>query len=456
MPRSDAHSNHTAEQSAANTGPAPHTEHAAGTPPPEPSYRLTIRACYLGFVVQALVVNLTPILFIPLREMYGFSYQQLGLLVLINFLTQLAMDLILSHPVDRYGYRPFIMATPFLTILGFVIFALAPVFLPLNPYPGFIVGTIIFSGASGMLEVLLSPIVNAVPTDEKAAAMSLLHSFYCWGQLSVVLVTTLLLFALGAERWQWIVAAWLVLPAIDAVLFYRAPMVPVVPEDQKQGIAHIVRTPFFRVAMIAILVGGATELIIAQWISAFLEKAMALPKVTGDIAGVCAFAGMMGTGRAIYGNYGARFNINLVMIAGSILAIICYIGVALSTIPLLSFVLCALCGLAVSMLWPGTLSLSAARFPMAGTAMFAILAAGGDSGASIGPYFASLITDLLPQHQAMANLATQLGISLEQLGLRAAILGCTIFPICSCLCLTWMYRHRHDTAKRAQVPAMTL
>ncbi|MDD4540527.1 MAG: MFS transporter, partial [Lentisphaeria bacterium] len=321
---------------------------------------------------------------------------------------------------------------------------------------GFIVGTIIFSGASGMLEVLLSPIVNAVPNDEKAAAMSLLHSFYCWGQLSVVLVTTLLLFALGAERWQWIVAAWLVLPAIDAILFYRAPLAPIVPEDQKQSLAHIIRAPFFHVALVAILVGGATELIIAQWISAFLEKAMELPKVIGDIAGVCAFAATMGAGRAIYGCYGARFNINLVMIAGSILAIICYVGVALSTTPLLSLLLCALSGLAVSMLWPGTLSISAARFPLAGTAMFATLAAAGDSGAAIGPYFASLVADMLPQHQAMANLATQLGISLEQLGLRAAILGSAIFPICSCLCLTWMYRHRHDTAKRTQVPAMTL
>ncbi len=456
MTRSDAHSNHTAEQSSANSAPAPRAEHAAGQPSPTPSYHLTIRACYLGFVVQALVVNLTPILFIPLREMYGLSYQQLGLLVLINFVTQLTMDLVLSHPVDRYGYRPFIMATPFLTILGFVIFALAPTFLPQNPYPGFVVGTIIFAGAGGLLEVLLSPIVNAVPSDAKAAAMSLLHSFYCWGQLSVVLLTTLLLFALGAERWQWIVAAWLVLPAIDAILFYRAPLAAIVPENQKQSLAHIIRMPFFHVALVAILVGGATELIIAQWISAFLEKAMELPKVIGDIAGVCTFAGMMGTGRAIYGCYGARFNINLVMIAGSSLAIICYIGVALATVPLLSLLLCALSGLAVSMLWPGTLSISAARFPLAGTAMFATLAAAGDSGASLGPYLASLVTDLLPQHQAMANLATQLGISLEQLGLRAAMLGSAIFPICSFFCLLWLYRHRHDSSKRAQVPELTL
>ncbi|NMA46938.1 MAG: MFS transporter [Lentisphaerae bacterium] len=423
----------------------------ANAPPPDNNnYRLTIHACYLGFVVQALVINLTPILFIPLREMYGLSYQQLGLLVLINFVTQLTVDLVLSHPVDRFGYRPFIMVTPFLAILGFAIFALAPTFLPKNPYPGFVVGTVIFSGAGGLLEVLLSPIVNAVPSDAKAAAMSLLHSFYCWGQVGVVLITTLLLFVLGAERWQWIVALWLILPAIDALLFYHAPLAPVVPEDQKQGLTQILRVPFFHVALAAILVGGATELILAQWISAYLEKVMELPKVIGDIAGVCTFASMMGAGRAIYGCYGARFNVNLVMIAGSALAIICYIGLSLSIFPLLTLLLCALSGLAVSMLWPGALSISAARFPLAGTAMFAILAAGGDCGASIGPYFTSLIADLLPQHQAMVKLATQLGISLEQLGLRAAILGSSIFPVCSFFCLLWLYRHRHDGHRRAQ------
>jgi fucose permease len=424
--------------------------------PAEPNYRLTIHACYLGFVVLALVVNLSPILFIPLRELYGLSYQQLGLLVLINFLTQLSVDLLLSHPVDRFGYRPFILVTPFLAIAGFAIFALAPTFLPANPYPGFVLGTIVFSGAGGLLEVLLSPIVNAIPSQEKAAAMSLLHSFYCWGQVAVVLITTLLLFVLGTARWQWIVAAWLLLPAVDAVLFYYAPLAPVVPEEQKQRMRQILRVPFFHVAFLAILVGGASELVIAQWISAFLEKAMELPKILGDVAGVCSFAAMMGTGRALYGCYGARYNVNLVMMAGSILATFCYIGVALSTSPLLSLLLCALCGLAVSMLWPGTLSLSAARFPLAGTAMFAILAAGGDCGASIGPYVASLVTDLLPQQQNMAKLAMHLDLNLEQLGLRAAMLASAVFPICSFFCLLWMYRQRHDKTKTTRQARTTL
>ena len=401
------------------------------------TYKSTTCACYLAFIVQAIVVNLTPILFIPLMERYGLTYTQLGLLVLINFITQVTCDIVFSKPLDRYGFRPFVVAAPILVLLGFGTFALSPQFFPANPYPGLIAGTILFSGAGGLMELSVSPIINAIPTDDKARAMSLSHSFYAWGQVAVVLLTTLMVFAMGPANWQWIVLIWMLLPAVNLFLFLKVPLGATVPEEGYQGLSHILRQPFFLVALVAIILGGATELCIAQWTSAFFERALGLPKVVGDTAGVCSFALMLGLGRLLYGILGKRIKVYNALILGSIGAVACFLIVALSTVNVLSLIACGICGLMVSLMWPGTLVVAADRFPLAGASMFAILAAGGDIGSSIGPYVMSWVTEKAP-----AILGALMGgLTPEQFGLRMGFLVAAIFPLGAFFCHLWL-RHK--------------
>jgi fucose permease len=405
------------------------------------SYRPTIYACYIGFVIQASVVNLTPVLFIPLRELYGLSYEQLGSLVLINFVTQVSCDLGFSNLVDKYGFRRFIVAAQALCVVGFSLFAAAPL-LTDKPYPLFILATIIFSGAGGLLELLLSPIVNAIPGDEKASAMSVLHSFYAWGQMAVIILTTLYIFGFGRAAWPGIVLLWTLPPIFNFFLFLRVPLAPPVPEEHRLGMRQLIGQPFFLTAIGAILLGGAAENSISQWTSAFMERGLGLPKLAGDVAGMSAFALMLGVGRALHGAHGKRVDLNLVMMAGALLAVACYLVVALSPWNLLSLVACALCGLAVSLLWPGTLVIAAEKYPLAGAWMFAILAAGGDIGASIGPWIMGMIAEHAPRLDALTALGENLGLVPEQLGLRLGMLAGAILPLGAFLCLRWLHRAR--------------
>lgn len=402
------------------------------------SYKSTILACYIGNFVQAILINLTPILFIPLREQFGFSYEQLGLLILINFTTQVLVDLIFSGLVDKYGFRRFIVAAHGFAAAGLLLFAFAPRLFPATPYAGFALATVIFSCGGGLLELLLSPIVNAIPTDEKAVAMAVLHSFYAWGQVTVVLLTTVLLFVLGRTQWQWIAIGWTLLPLINLVLFRIVPLAPPIPEEQRMGLGALVRTRYFIVAVLAILFGGAAEQAMAQWSSAFAERALSLPKVVGDVAGVALFATMLGVGRVLYSIFGPRVNINRVMMAGAIMAAICYVVAALSPVHVVALLACVLCGLATSLLWPGALVLAADRFPLAGAGMFAIMAAGGDVGASVGPWLVGLVTDHVPNLPGMAALISATGLQSEQFGLRGGLLVGTAFPLIAYACLRWM------------------
>ena len=405
----------------------------------EISYKSTTIACYMGNFVQATVINLTPILFIPLKEQFGLSFQQLGMLVLINFLTQVVCDILFSTIVDKYGFRPFVVFAHILTVVGFLLFALSPVIFE-KPYIGFVIATIIFSGAGGLLELLLSPIINSIPTDEKATAMSILHSFYAWGQVVVVLITTLFLFVFGRNMWQWIVVIWTLPPLINFFLFMKVPIAHSVSDEHRQGLRMLILKPFFIVAFLAILFGGASEVSINQWTSAFMEEVMKIPKVVGDTAGMCMFAVMLGMGRLLYGIYGKRINVGKVMMLGAFFAIICYLVIALSTISILSLLACAACGFAVSLLWPGTLVLASEHFPFAGAWLFAILAAGGDIGASAGPWLVSVVTEQAPKFSFISSIAASLGFNNEQVGLRLGILIAALFPIGAFICLICMNR----------------
>ncbi len=389
------------------------------------SYKSTTIACYIGIFCQAIVINLTPILFIPLREQYGLTFMELGLLIFVNFTTQVGVDIAFSKVVEKHGYRPFVTAAHAFTVGGFLLFALAPVILT-KPYPGFVLATVVFSAGGGLQELLLSPIVNSIPTDEKEKAMSVLHSFYAWGQVMVVVGTTFLVFLLGRTSWQWIMLGWAVIPAVNFVNFMRVPLGSPVPETgEHMGLSKLAKEPFFIIAIVAIAAGGAAEITMAGWTSAFFERTLAIPKVIGDTSGVASFAFMLGLGRLLYGKYGTRMKLPKVMMTGALIAAACYLIVVFSTINAFSLVACMMCGFGVSLLWPGTLVLAAKRFPQAGASMFAILAAGGDIGASVGPWIVSLVAD-------------SAGALSEQVGLRTGILVGVLFPILAFACLRWM------------------
>ncbi|MDF2593683.1 MAG: major facilitator superfamily 1 [Clostridia bacterium] len=392
------------------------------------SYQSTIYACYIGNFVQAAVVNLTPILFIPLREQFGLTYTQFGLLILANFITQVLFDILFSKAVDRHGFRPFIVSAHVLCVIGFVLFALAPVLFKGSEFMGFLTATIIFSGSGGLLELLLSPIVDAIPTDEKEKAMTMLHSFYAWGQVTVVLLTTLFIFFFKGRSWHIIVLLWAIVPFFNIFLFSKVPLAQKVHESQMMKVRHLIRNPVFILAFFAIACGGASEITMAQWTSAFMEKGLGLPKIMGDALGLCGFAFMLGIGRVLYGMYGSKINIHKVMLYGSLLTALCYIVVALSPSKSLSLTACILSGIGVSLLWPGTLIVASQKLPLAGASMFALLSAGGDLGASVGPWFTGVITDAVTQTVPF-SMIERFSLSGEQFGLRIGLFISILFPL---------------------------
>jgi MFS family permease len=409
--------------------------------PSSVSYKSTAIACYIGNFVQAIVINLAPILFIPLRVLYGLSYTQLGLLVLINFSTQVAVDILLSGLADKHGFRGLCVLGQVLAILGLGLFALTP-FIFSNLYFGFVISTIIFSGGGGLMEMLLSPIVDSIPTDVKATAMSVLHSFYAWGQLSVIVITTLFLFLFGISSWPIITALWLIVPIANAILFSVVPLCPPISKAERTKLKDFLKHPYFLIALFAILLGGASEVGMAQWASAFLEKGLDLPKIFGDLVGVAMFALMLGIGRAIFGKYGKQINMNNILILGSALAIVCYFLVAVSLNPIIPVIFSGICGIAVSLLWPGSLVLVSEKFPKAGARIFALMAAGGDIGAAVGPWLISYITDSAFEWQLTQELSSSIGLTGEQIALRFGMLTGIMFPFLCLLCHIYLKKYK--------------
>ncbi|NCB01110.1 MAG: MFS transporter [Spirochaetia bacterium] len=394
-------------------------------------YKGTIIATYIGNFVGALVTNLPPLLFVIFMNSYHLSYEQIGRLVLINFFTQIIADLANAKAVDKFGVRPFITAGHALVVFGFIILSISPIIFPSNPYAVIIIATIIFSYGGGLLELLLSAIVGAIPGDEKIKAMSLLHSFYAWGFIAVILVTTLLITVLGPENWYFIPLIWAIVPLINFILFLKVPLAPMVHHDKRVKSRTLLSSPFFLLVLMGILVGGASEVIISQWTSTFAENALGLSKATGNLIGLVFFAFFLGVGRLIFGHYGKDQHVWLFMFYGTILTIGCYLVAGLSPWPIVSLLACILSGLGVSLLWPGSIVLAHARFPHASAALFALLAAAGDTGAALGPYSVGVVTDISIAHGITAPL--QMGI-----------LSATIFPII--MLITLLFIKRNQTA----------
>lgn len=415
------------------------------------SYRSTIIACYLGNTSMAVVVNLLPVLFIPLREQFGFTYAQLGFLVLINFVTQVSFDIIFSFFVDKYGFRRFVVSAPVLMIIGFCIFVSAPE-LTANPLPLFALGTVLYSGSCGLLELLLSPIVNAIPTDEKSAAMSVLHAFYCWGQILVVLLTTLYLSVFGKQAWQGIMLLWLLVPLVDFFLFLKVPLAPPVPAEQRQGPRALADKRLLVLFVCAILFGGASELGMSQWASAFAEKALGVDKMLGDISGMCLFALCMGIVRALHGKPGSflqKADLQKLLLYGFALAAACYLVASLSQNSVIGLIACALTGVAVALLWPGTLSAAAERFPLAGAWMFAILAAGGDIGGAISPWLVGKLADSAQSFAPVREYALANQLSAEQIGLKFGLFLGTLFPLFGFITILFIRKRTRQTKDTA-------
>jgi fucose permease len=391
------------------------------------TFEHTRRACYLGYATQAVVNNLAPLLFIVFQTRYEVPTEMLGRLVLLNFGTQLLTDAVAVRFADRLGYRIPLLLAHVLAATGLVLLAVLPGLLA-EPYLGLALAVVVYAVGGGLLEVLVSPVVEALPSPAggKAAAMSLLHSFYCWGQVAVVAGTTLLLAAFGHRSWQVLPLLWALLPLANLVLFARVPLPPTVAEEHRTPLRSLMRTPVFGTALLLMLCAGAAELTMSQWSSLFAERGLGVTKVWGDLAGPCLFAVLMGIGRIGYGLWGERIALIPAMLACGVLATGCYLVAALASAPVAGLVGCAVCGLAVSLLWPGTFSLAAARFPLGGAAMFGVLAIAGDAGGAVGPWLAGAVADA----SAGGGFGVLTGLlpADDASGLRAGLLVAIVFP----------------------------
>lgn len=384
-------------------------------------------ACYTSNISMAIIANLPPILFLTFKRQYGISFSLLGTLILIGFLSQLSIDLIFSFFSHKFNISKAVKFTPILTIIGFIIYAISPIIFPNNVYIGLVIGTLIFSSASGFCEVLISPVIAAIPSDDPDREMSKLHSVYAWGAVFVVIFGTLFLTLFGQSNWQILTLILLVVP-ISSVFLYSTSEIPKMETPERvSGVLNMLKNKTIWIYVGAIFIGGATELNMAQWCSSYLEQALNIPKVWGDIFGVALFSIMLGMGRTLYSKIGKR--IEHVLLFGVVGAVICYLTAAVTSIPVLGLIACAFTGFCASMLWPGCLIVSSEAIPTGGVFLYAMMAAGGDLGASVGPQLVGVVTDFVISNPLSQNIATWLSVSVEQLGMKCGMIVGMLFPL---------------------------
>lgn len=354
-------------------------------------YKSTIRACFAGYVVQAVVNNFVPLLFLTFQSQYGIPLSQVTLLITINFALQLAVDGVSVFFIDRIGYRAAAVIAHICAALGLVGLAFLPDLLP-SPFAGLLLSVLLYALGGGLLEVIVSPIVESCPSDHKAQTMSILHSFYCWGSAGVIVISTLFLRIFGASSWKILAAIWALLPLANCFVFTKVPLAPLVAEGEAgMHIGQLFRSRVFWVIMLMMLCAGASEQAVSQWASTFAEKGLGVSKAVGDLAGPTVFALLMATSRLLYGKFGAKIDLNKAMMASALLCVVSYLLIGLTNSPVLGLVGVGLCGLAVGVFWPGTFSTAAASLRGGGTAMFALMALAGDLGCSGGPTLAGAI-----------------------------------------------------------------
>lgn len=386
----------------------------------------TILSSYVGYLTQAITINFAPLLFVTFQNTYDLSLSRISLLIAISFLTQLSADALAARFPRLFSPRISVVAAHLCAVVGLTGFAWLPDVLP-SPYVGLVISVMIAAVGGGIIEVLISPIVEACPTEEKSSAMSLLHSFYSWGLAAVVLLSTLFFTLVGLEHWRILACLWAIVPAVGAVAFCFVPLFPL---EQELTLAtdtpppSLLRSRLFWVFFLMMFCAGAAEQSMSQWASSFAESGLGVSKTLGDLLGPCAFAILMGLARVVYGTSGGRIPLIRFIGCSSVLCIVSYLLAALSAQPILSLIGCALCGLSAGILWPGTYSLATARIPRGGVRMFALLAMAGDVGCLAGPTAAGWIADACGGN------------------LRISFLICLIFPLLILFMVLWTFRKK--------------
>ena len=356
------------------------------------NYNHTMYACFIGYIVQAIVNNFVPLLFLTFQATYNIPLSKITMLVTINFGLQLLIDLLSVSFVDRIGYRASMLLAHICAAVGFLLLTILPEIFS-DPFIGLLIAVTIYAIGGGLLEVLVSPVMEACPTDNKEKAMSLLHSFYCWGHVGVVLLSTLFFKLFGIENWKILAVLWAIVPIINTILFTKVPMASLIEEGETGlTIPQLFSKKIFWLFLLIMVCAGASEQSVSQWASTFAEKGLGVSKTIGDLALPMAFAILMGTSRAFYGKYGERINLDLFMIYSGILCVISYLCIALVPSPIFGLIGCALCGLSVGILWPGSFSKASASIRGGGTAMFALMALAGDLGCSSGPTLVGMVS----------------------------------------------------------------
>lgn len=392
-----------------------------------PKYQKTIYACFVGYIVQAIINNFVPLLFLTFENTYHIPLSQITMLITFNFGIQLLVDLLSAGFVDKIGYRASIILAHILSATGLLCLALLPELLP-NAYTGLLISVMIYALGGGLLEVLVSPIVESCPTPNKEKTMSLLHSFYCWGHVGVVLFSTLFFKLFGIENWKILTGIWIIVPAINAFVFAKAPMAPLVKEGEKGlSMLELCKSKVFWLLMLMMVCAGASEQAVSQWASTFAERGLGVSKALGDLAGPMAFAVLMGSARAFYGKFGDKIDLDKFMTGSGILCIMAYLCISLSPSPILSLAGCGICGLSVGIMWPGSFSKASALIKNGGTAMFALLALAGDLGCSGGPTLVGYIS------------------SLSSDNLKKGILTAIIFPLLLVIGTSLLKKPKSDT-----------
>lgn len=357
-------------------------------------YNKTVRSCFIGYIVQAIVNNFVPLLFLTFQRTYDIPLSQITMLITFNFGVQLLVDLLAAGVADKLGYRFCMVLAHVAAAAGLLLLTILPEILP-SAFAGILISVMIYAIGGGLLEVLVSPVMEACPSDNKEKAMSMLHSFYCWGHVGVVLISTLFFSVVGIDNWKILAVLWALIPLVNAVLFTKVPIRSLI-EEGEEGLAlkDLLKTKTFWILLIMMICAGASEQGVSQWASTFAEKGLGISKTAGDLAGPMTFAILMGAARAFYGKYGDQISLDRFMVMSCIMCILAYLGVSFSPYPQLGLASCALCGLSVGIMWPGTFSKASAALPGGGTAMFALLALGGDLGCGGGPTLVGFVSEL--------------------------------------------------------------
>lgn len=393
------------------------------------NYKKTLTACYLGFVTQAISANFIPLLFITFKSTYGITLEKIALIPVVFFMTQLFVDLAATKFADKIGYRICVAASQVLSAAGLALLAFLPDMLSV-PFAGIIISVMIYATGSGLIEVLVSPIVEACPFENKDGVMSLLHSFYCWGSMGVILGSTAFFALFGVNNWKILAVIWALIPLYNTFNFITCPIELLNEDGESMGIRNLLKTPIFWLMIVLMVCSGASELSMSQWASAFTESALGVSKTVGDLAGPCMFAMFMGISRVLYGKFSEKLELSKVMIICGIMCVGCYLVASLSSLPAFGLAGCALCGMSVGIMWPGSISISSQSCPKGGTAMFAFLALAGDLGATVGPAIVGNISNM-----ADGNL-------------KAGLLTATVFPVILVISLIVLISSKKKTNKQ--------